>query len=220
MMLGAECMRSVNEIESLLDQLEHCIADDLESQYLDFKEWKKRSFDDSVKQIIKMSVCMANGGGGHIVFGVADKVQGRKNAIRGVPNDLDLYDLQNRVYTKTDPHLLPTLQLISVSEGTGVLLVVSVTGEMAPYTTTDGSATIERQIPLDDEAAKIRILTVLKEQNLTNQEIRRMTGWDRKKVHRTIKELESSGVKIVGKGRGSKYRLDIDAKSKGNNQNI
>lgn len=64
-----------------------------------------------------MAVCMANGGGGNIVFGVADKVQGRQNAIRGVPNDLDLYMLQNRVYTKTDPHLLPTLQYISCTRG-------------------------------------------------------------------------------------------------------
>lgn len=137
-------LRSVNEIEKLLDQLEHGIADDLEAQDLDFKEWTTRSFDDNVKRIIKMAVCMANGGGGHIVFGVADKVQGRKNAIRGVPIDLDLYELQNRVYTKTDPHLLPTFKLITVPEGTGILLLVSVTGEMAPYTTTDGSATIRR----------------------------------------------------------------------------
>lgn len=136
-------LRSVNEIEELLDQLEHGIADDLETQDLDFKEWTSRSFDDNVNRIIKMAVCMANGGGGHIVFGVADRVQGRKNAIRGVPNELDLYELQNRVYTKTDPHLLPTFKLITVPEGTGILLV-SVTGEMAPYTTTDGSATIRR----------------------------------------------------------------------------
>ncbi|MHA6261440.1 ATP-binding protein [Sporosarcina sp. CAU 1771] len=137
-------MRSVEEIEKLLDQLEDCIADDLEAQDLDFKEWNERSFDDNIKKIIQMSICMANGGGGHVVFGVADKIQKRKNAIRGVPNNLDLYSLHKRVYERTDPHLLPTLKEIKVPEGTGILLIVSVTGEMAPHTTTDGSATIRK----------------------------------------------------------------------------
>ncbi|WP_100401527.1 RNA-binding domain-containing protein [Bacillus sp. FJAT-42315] len=137
-------MRSVEEIEKLLDQLEDCIADDLEAQDLDFKEWTDRSFGDNIKLIIKMAICMANGGGGHIVFGVADKVQKRRNAIRGVPVDLDLYELQKRVYEKTDPHLLPTFKEITVPEGTGTLLIVSVTGEMAPHTNTDGSATIRK----------------------------------------------------------------------------
>lgn len=137
-------MRSIIDIELLLDKLEDCIADDLEAQDLDFKEWNDRSFDDNVKLMIKMAVCMANGGGGHVVFGVADKVQKRKNAIRGVPQELDLYALQKRVYEQTDPHISPTLQLLNVEEGTGVLLVVTVTGEMKPYTKTDGSATVRK----------------------------------------------------------------------------
>ncbi|GAA0434984.1 hypothetical protein GCM10008983_09460 [Lentibacillus halophilus] len=137
-------MRSVEDIEELLEQLEKYTADELEAQDLDFKEWISRSFNDNVKVIIKMAVCMANGGGGHIVFGIADKVQKRKNAIRGVPNDLDFYDLQNKVYTKTDPHLLPSFKEIAVPEGTGTLLVISVTGEMAPYTATDGSGTVRK----------------------------------------------------------------------------
>ena len=67
-------MKTTSEIMSLLDELDNGkIADDLERQDLDFKEWIQRSFDDNIKLMIKMAVCMANGGGGSIVFGVADK---------------------------------------------------------------------------------------------------------------------------------------------------
>lgn len=65
----------------------------------------------------------------------------------------------------------------------------------------------ERQLNLDDEAVKMRILTLLKENDLNNHDIIKMTGWDRKKVHKVIKELGSSGVVIVGKGRAARYTL-------------
>lgn len=80
--------------------------------------------------------------------------------------------------------------------------------------------TYERQIPLDDEAAKIRILTVLKEQDLTNHDVRQMTGWNRKKVYKIIKELESSGVKMIGKGRGTKYTLDTNTTDEDRDRDI
>ena len=53
----------------------------------------------------------------------------------------------------------------------------------------------------------MRILTLLKDRDLNNHDIRQMTGWNRKKVHQIIKELEPSGIKIIGKGRGSKYTM-------------
>ena len=40
----------------------------------------------------------------------------------------------------------------------------------------------ERQQSLDKEAIKIRILSILKERNLTNKEIRQMTGMTDKQV--------------------------------------
>lgn len=64
-------MRTLSQIPPLLDELKHCIADDLEDQDLDFKEWPKRSMADGVKLVVDMAVCMANGGGGTVVFGVA-----------------------------------------------------------------------------------------------------------------------------------------------------
>lgn len=62
-MLGrCEKMISKEEIHNLLDRLESSIADDLESQTLDFKQWNKKSLDENIKLMLKMAVCMANGG--------------------------------------------------------------------------------------------------------------------------------------------------------------
>ena len=72
-------------IEQLLDRLDMVHADDLDSQDLDFKEWDTRSLNQSVRTVVAAAVCMANGGGGTVVFGVADKWVGRDCAIFGVP---------------------------------------------------------------------------------------------------------------------------------------
>lgn len=137
-------MISKEEIHHLLDRLESNIADDLESQKLDFKQWNKRSLDDNVKLMLKMAVCMANGGGGSVVFGVADKVKGRSNAILGVPQEIDTTVLQKRIYEKTDPHLTPVFEDVAVQEGTKRLILMNVYPGMPLYTTTDGAATIRR----------------------------------------------------------------------------
>lgn len=137
-------MISKEEVHHLLDRLESNSADDLESQTLDFKQWIKRSLDDNVRVMLKMAVCMANGGGGSVVFGVADKVKGRSNAILGVPQEIDTTVFQKRIYEKTDPHLTPVFEDVAVPEGTKRLLLMSVYPGMPPYTTTDGAATIRQ----------------------------------------------------------------------------
>ncbi|AYF04920.1 ATP-binding protein [Bacillus cereus] len=138
-------MKTTSEIMSLLDELDNGkIADDLERQDLDFKEWIQRSFDDNIKLMIKMAVCMANGGGGSIVFGVADKKTRKSEVIKGVPLTLDLYAIAKRIYERTDPHLMPHLEEIDVPYGTGKILIMHVLPGIPPYTTTDGSATIRQ----------------------------------------------------------------------------
>lgn len=137
-------MLSKNEIIGLLDLLENQIADDLESQQLDFKQWNERSLEDNIKLMIKMAVCMANGGGGSIIFGVADKVKGRAKSIFGIPIEIDATVLQKRIYEKTDPHLTVDFEDIHVPEGTQRLLIMNIFAGMPPYTTTDGSATIRQ----------------------------------------------------------------------------
>jgi len=78
---GGQNLRTKDEILKILDLLEENIADDFEAQDLDFKEWVEKSLNDNINLAVKMAVCMANGGGGTVVFGIRDKVKGRKNAI-------------------------------------------------------------------------------------------------------------------------------------------
>jgi len=87
-------MRDLSEIRKLLDELEQQPADALEAQDLDFKEWNIRSTRDAVALVVEMAVCMANGGGGTVVFGVNDRAVGRSNAIRGVPPEIDINRLK------------------------------------------------------------------------------------------------------------------------------
>jgi len=56
----------------------------------------------------------------------------------------------------------------------------------------------------------MRILSILKERNLTNAEIRQMTDMDRQQVLRLMRELEADGVQIKGSGRGAYYCLSKD----------
>jgi len=131
-------MRSASEISALLDALDHRIADDLEDQDLDFKEWPTQSMDKAVRLAVEMAVCMANGGGGTVVFGVADRVVGRVNAIKGVPPEVDVNRLKRAVYDSTDPKVTPVFEVLQVPEGTGRLVVMQVHPGMPPYTDTRG----------------------------------------------------------------------------------
>ena len=135
-------MRTAANIEMLLAELDHCVADDLEGQDLDFKQWNLKSRDNAVKAIVQMAVCMANGGGGTIVFGVADRIQGRDQAILGVPPEIDSNLLKKAVYDQTDPRITPVFEELAVPEGTGRLLLMQIYPGMPPYTDTAGRGTI------------------------------------------------------------------------------
>jgi ATP-dependent DNA helicase RecG len=135
-------MRNATTIAALLDALDHTIADDLEDQDLDFKQWDHKSMKSSVKKVVEMAVCMANGGGGTVVFGVADKVVGRGNAILGVPAEVDPNRLKKAVYDQTDPKITPVFEILSVPEGTGRLLLMQIYPGMPPYTDSAGRGTI------------------------------------------------------------------------------
>ena len=63
-----------DDILHLLDQLDHSIADDLESIYLDFKPWDDPKGD--MKVAIEYAVCFSNADGGVVVFGVSNKRSG------------------------------------------------------------------------------------------------------------------------------------------------
>lgn len=135
-------MPDKNQIVELLARLEHCTADALEGQDLDFKEWSIRSRKDAIDLMIEMAVCLANGGGGTVVFGVRDKVVGRAQAIVGVPPELDINQLTRAVYDETDPKLTPEFEALAVPEGSGRLLLMHVRGPLKPYTDSAGRGKI------------------------------------------------------------------------------
>jgi ATP-dependent DNA helicase RecG len=135
-------MRNPSEIRELLNELEHQPADELEDQDLDFKEWNPRSMSDAVSLVVEMAVCMANGGGGTVVFGVNDSAAGRSRAIVGVPPEVDINRLKKAVYDATDPRLTPVFHELPVPEATGRLIVMQVYPGLPPYTDTSGKGTI------------------------------------------------------------------------------
>lgn len=74
-----------------------------------------------------------------------------------------------------------------------------------------GQAAVDAELPLDEEAVRLRILALLKERGrLTNSEIRRFSGFHRLQVYRLIKGLEAEGkVQLVGKGRSAHVVLAV-----------
>ena len=135
-------MKTVSEIEKLLSELEYGVADDFEAQDLDFKQWDMKSRDKAVKKVVEMAVCMANGGGGTVVFGIADRVMGRNNAISGVPPEINTDLLKKAVYEQTDPKITPVFEEIPVKEGTGRVLLMQIYPGFPPYTDTAGRGSI------------------------------------------------------------------------------
>lgn len=129
------------EVEELLERLDDCSADELEGQDVDFKEWG-RDARAAVTKAVEWAVCMANGGGGTIVFGVADDLIGRANAVVGVSSSVDLNRLRQAIYDRTDPKLTPVFDELEVPEGTGRIIAMHVYPGMPPYTDTSGKGLI------------------------------------------------------------------------------
>lgn len=135
-------MRSSAEISQLLNELDTTVADTLEDQDLDFKEWDTKSLKNAVRIVVEMAICMGNGGGGTVVFGVSDKVLGRSRAILGVPPEVDQNILMRQVYDSTDPKITPVFEELRVPEGTGRLLIMQINRGLPPYTDTSGTGKI------------------------------------------------------------------------------
>ena len=124
------------ELLEMLDQLEHVPADALESQHVDFKQ--SQGPKEDLKLACESAVCFANAEGGLIVFGVADRMVGRRQAIHGARGfDLDVF--RRGIYEGTRPPLSVEVSVLSVPEGTGHLLIVRVPeGISKPHGTSAG----------------------------------------------------------------------------------
>lgn len=137
-------MKSKSEIMALIRQLDHHVADDFEAQDLDFKQWNEQCVEENIKKMIKYAVCMANGGGGSVVFGIADKVQGLENVLKGIPFEIDIKSLENRIHDNTVPHLTPFFEEIFYENHSIRILVMHVFPSKTAHTIADGTATIRR----------------------------------------------------------------------------
>jgi len=124
------------DVLALLDRLDDVSADELESQYLDFKPWQGAK--EALRIACEYAACFANAEGGVLVFGVADKVRGRSQSIHGADGcDADL--LRRQIFNGTRPGIDAEIVEISVPEGTGRLLMVRVMpGPQGPYGTAGG----------------------------------------------------------------------------------
>ncbi|MCP4660346.1 MAG: ATP-binding protein [bacterium] len=125
-----------DEIQQLLDRLDEGVADDLETEFLDFKPWNHPKRE--LRIAVEYAVCFANAGGGVVIFGVADKTKGRADAIHGAGGyDLDTW--RRGIFDATRPNLAVSVEELAVPEGTGKLLLVRVPrGESPPYGTAEG----------------------------------------------------------------------------------
>ena len=139
---GQVSTRTRAEVAALLDQLDDRPAHDLSSQNLHFRELDPRCLNQSVRTVVASAVCMANGGGGTVVFGIADNAIGREHAILGVPHNVFVHDLAPEVYDRTDPKLTPVFEELRVPEGTGRLILMQVHPGIPPYTDIAGRGTI------------------------------------------------------------------------------
>lgn len=125
-----------DELSELLARLDAEPADALESQWLDFKPWQDAKSD--LKVACEYAACFANAQGGTLVFGVADKVVGRRAAIHGARGfDVDVF--RRGIYEGTRPALSASVSVLKVPEGTGELLLVRIPhGDAGPYGTSAG----------------------------------------------------------------------------------
>lgn len=71
-----------------------------------------------------------------------------------------------------------------------------------------GPGETDREIPLDDEAVRLRVQAVLGERGrLTNAEVQRISGYSRREVVRLLRSLCEEGLMTLhGRGRAAHYR--------------
>ncbi len=128
-----------DEIRRALARLDGAPADDLESEVLEFKPWiaARAARKSQVRVLREAAVAMANARGGVVIVGVADRKRNRADAIHGV-GDLDTDGLRRDIYDGTDPHILVDIE--SVEEPEGRILVLRIPRGLGLHTTTDGVA--------------------------------------------------------------------------------
>jgi len=122
-----------------------------------------------------------------------DTIQASEVSQRGVPQARELLSKMENEFRLIE----------SIGRGKGRYYTLT----RYAYSYLEDETKYERNLSLDKEAIKMRILSILKQRKLTNKEIRTMTSLNTKQVFRLIKELEVDGIEIEGRGAGTKYKL-------------
>jgi ATP-dependent DNA helicase RecG len=122
------------QILSILPLLDEHIADDLETETLDFKDCPTEA---KLRELSKeMAICFGNASGGTVVFGVKERTRGCDKAIVGLDFAPDLESLSASLYDSIDPKL--PVQFEWLMYRSRRLLLMHVHPSMPPYTTTSG----------------------------------------------------------------------------------
>lgn len=130
-------MPTKEEILKLLDKLDYQIADDLETEELEFKPWLPDNMRENQRIAREYAVCFANAKGGTIVFGVKDKTVGRTAAIQGC-GGYDSTTFTTSTYQGTAPNISVRLEELTVPEGMLLLVHVPAGSDDSTYATTEG----------------------------------------------------------------------------------
>ena len=148
---------SREDILRLLDELNRGkIADDLESEVIDFKPWLP-DVKENQSVAVELAICFANNQGGVIVFGVKDNTRDRISAMTGcIGYDLDVW--RRAIYDSSRPHLTVAIEELDVPEGR-LLLIYVPKGPKPPYGTAGGLFKIrigKNCMPLDPDTFERR----------------------------------------------------------------
>jgi ATP-dependent DNA helicase RecG len=127
-------MRTLEQIRQIISRLDGHSADELEDEDLEFKPWSD-SPRDLISVLKEAVVCLANARGGEVIIGVRDRVRTRQEALLGA-GQLDIRSLRRSIYDGTDPHILVDIETLTEPEGS--LLVVHVPQGIPPHTTSEG----------------------------------------------------------------------------------
>ena len=129
---------SIAEIRQTLRLLDKHTADELETDTLEFKE---SSNEEKLRdQALELAVCLANGQGGTVVFGVKDHMRSFEKAIVGIDFAPDLMRLTGELYDRIDPKL--PVEFEWLEENSRRILLMHVRSVMPPYTTSSGKGWI------------------------------------------------------------------------------
>lgn len=160
---------------------------ELESQYLDFKEYKAPAANDrdplkaGAADLAEAAACMANARGGAIVVGVDDDATGPASLV-GLPPSLDEDDLRHRIWQLTSPNLVVSVERRSAGPAEVLILWIEPGFDLHRV----GGKLRER---ISDHCEPMT-----PEREATVRDERRNYDWSAELTHWTIKDVAETAI--------------------------